>query len=269
MSSRAAWREWLSSVVGDAPIAVQRRLRIALLYAPFALAMLLVLSLLLAGFVVARMQPGAYADQLAAARASTPLVHDPLLENTGLLPVTPDGRQTFAGGAYVLNTQREGEISAWTPGTYEDVTLEVTMRYTTSFEFDQAGLILRADDASQTMLLFTIMPGGEWQLRRLSLDGYASPNWRSIERTLVDEGSRYSPVGAIHQGLDAANHLAVLMRGSAYAFFINDQYVGAYRDDGGPTSGHVGMFVDDFGGTASYTDLAIYPAPPPTLLAPI
>lgn len=270
MSSRAAWREWLSSVVGDAPSAVQRRLRIALLYVPFALAALLMLSLLLAGFAVARLQPGAYADQLAAARASTPLLHDPLSENTGLWAVTPDGSQTFAGGAYVLNAQRgRREIHAWTPDTFADVMLEITMRNTTSFDLDQAGLILRADDASQTMLLFTITPSGKWQLRRLGLDGYASHNWRSIERTLVDEGNTYSPVGAIHQGLDATNHLAVLMRGNAYAFFINDQYVGAYRDDGGPTSGHVGMFVDIFGGTASYTDLAIYPAPPSTLLAPI
>ncbi len=269
MGNRAAWRAWLSSVVGDAPAAAERRLRVTLLYLPFTLSALLTLSLLGSGFAVARLQPGAYAGQLGAARASTPLLRDPLSENTGLWPITTDGRQTFAGGAYVLNVQKGREIYAWTPNAFGDVTLEVTMRYTTDFDLDQAGLVLRANDSSQTILIFTITPSGGWQLRRLPLDGYASANLRSIERTLVDEGNIYSPVGAIHQGLDATNHLAVLMRGSSYAFYINDQYVGAYHDDGGPTSGHVGMFVDTFAGTAAYTNLAIYPAPPPTLLAPI
>jgi hypothetical protein len=87
------------------------------------------------------------------------------------------------------------------------------------------------------------------------------------EEELVYEGV-LSPVSAIRRGSDATNRLAVIMRGSSYAFFINDQFVGIYHDRG-PTTGRVGVFVDGLGDAVAFSDLAVYPAPTPSLLLPV
>jgi hypothetical protein len=167
-------------------------------------------------------QPGAYADQLAAARASGAVLSDPLTGVDGRWPVSTDGRYSYTGDAYALSSDDERAAFAWASPTFGDVTLEVTVRHTTDFDLTIAGVILRAEDATQTMLVFTLDPSGEWQLYRLPL---VSPDELDNGRELTYEGA-IVPVSAIHQGLDATNHLDVMMRGTAYAFFINDQFVG-------------------------------------------
>ncbi|HEX6818881.1 MAG TPA: hypothetical protein VF120_10935, partial [Ktedonobacterales bacterium] len=254
---------------GDAATPREKIGRAARILAPCGVAMLLALSLLASGTGLLTWQPSAYAHQLSVARASTPLLYDPLTSDAGVWPANtsdPNRSHTFSNGAYTLNSQDDYDVSALERRVIGDGVLQVTLRYTTDFDLNTAGLILRTDEASHTKLVFVITPSGEWHLYRLALDGQVN-SW-ARENQLMYEGV-LGPIGAIHQGLGATNQLAVLMRGNAYAFFINDQYVGCYRDDGGPTRGYVGMYVGSYGGIASFRDFGVFPVPPPTLLAPI
>lgn len=231
--------------------------------APSLAAASLVVALALVGSRALVLQPRLYAGQLAEARAGAPLLLDPLTKETGLWPVGsgPTGVFSYTKSGYML-TPTSGSARcgafAWAPPRFADATVAVTVRQDSTFSLSETGLIVRADGATHTLLVFAVTPSGEWHLDRYRVG--------TSEATIMDDSLRHEgsilPVDAIHQGLHATNRLAVMMRGSSYAFFINGQFVGIYRGDG-PASGHVGMYVDCISQRAIFADFAVYRTPPP------
>ena len=118
------------------------------------------------------------------------------------------------------------------------------------------GLLFRASASDHTALAFTITPSGEWHLTQFTLgaDGVLTNS-----RVLRHEGL-IGGVRSIHQGSDATNRLAVLMRGSSYTFFVNGQFAGGYWGIGMAQSGQIGVYVEGTGGAATFSDLLISPA---------
>ncbi len=229
---------------------------------------LLVIAVVVAGIGVLVYQPGAYADRLAYAQTDTPLLADSMTKPTGLWPVgtTPGGVYVFSNDGYTLTQGSECcAVYAWAPPLFRDATVEVTVHQVSEFNLSEAGLVLHANDVAHTMLVFTVTPGGEWHLKRFQLG--ANNVGTTDEQTLVYEGVLRA-VGAIHQGPNATNRLAVIMRGNSSAFFINGQFVGAYHDDG-LAIGHVGVYTDGLSQSATFTNFAVYPAPPPSPLSPV
>jgi hypothetical protein len=105
--------------------------------------------------------------------------------------------------------------------------------------------------------VFAITPSAEWHLLQFALGDDGS---LSLEHELRYEGVLFG-VGAIHQGLDATNRLAVLMHGSSYTFFVNGQFVGGYQVDDLPQSGQVGVYAGGMNGPITFSDLLISPPP--------
>src|SRR6185312_752210 len=145
------------------------------------------------------------------------------------------------------------ELSSQISGVMSDGLIEITMRQVASFDLSPSGLLFRADPTTHTALAFTITPNAEWHLEQFTLgdDGALTH-----ERELRYEGVIFG-VGAIHQGEDATNRLAVLMRGSSYTFFINGQFVGGYLASDLPQTGQVGVYTEGLGDLVVYSDLLI------------
>lgn len=229
----------------------------------------------LAGVGLLITQPRSYAARLAQTEMHAPLYADALSAPTGDWPqgAQPGGTYQYHNGAYIL-TEGNGDtccdIYAWPVRTFSGATVEVDVRQATDFDLSEAGLVLRADDASGTMLVFTLTTGGEWMVKRFHYAPHQPGT--SDEQTLLYDGA-VLPASAIHKGSGAVNELAAIVRGTSYALFINQQFAGVYHDGGlfapGPLSGHFGVYYDGLGTSASFSNFRVYPALPPSPLVPV
>jgi hypothetical protein len=177
---------------------------------------------------------------------------------------TLQGQFSFTSSGYELTSEQEYccDVFGWGPTNYADATVEVTVHQVTDFDLSEAGLVVRADDGSPSFLVFAVTPKGDWRLEwlRQSSDGEYVPETLMWDGVIV-------PVGAVHRGNDATNRLAVIMRGGAYVFFINGQVVGTYQG-AGPVATHVGVYSDGLSDSATFTNFAVYPDPPPSPFFP-
>lgn len=204
-----------------------------------------------------RYQPEYYASLPARLHAEQPLFHDALTTDTGAWTpadqtATARERFAYANGAYQLSsTASNTTIGSWAPGSYGDAAVEVTARQTGSADNDGVGLVVRADDASASMLVFAVNNTG---------------NWMFYEYHTVDGAARWSPIDDgqttfASTGDGAANQLLLLMRGSSYLYYINDHLVGSFTDDfiSTPHAGHAGVFVLNSATQGAFTGFSVYP----------
>jgi hypothetical protein len=105
------------------------------------------------------------------------------------------------------------------------------------------------------VVIFAIGPVGGWSLMRYRTWGADARHWQALAL-----GERSS---AIHIGFER-DHLLVLMRGSEYLCYANDQLVAVAHDDA-LTHRQVGLWLeqktaDDTATVGYYSHFAVYPA---------
>jgi hypothetical protein len=201
-----------------------------------------------------------YAGQLQQLEAAQPQIRDSLTSNTlGWTPTNSDTADSFAFSStgYVFVPVMCCDSNSRINGVMSDGLVEITLRQVADFDLRAAGLLFRANPTTHTALTFTITPNAEWHLEQYTL---ADDGALTRERELRYEGVIFG-VGEIHQGLDATNRLAVLMRGSSYTFFVNGRYVGGYQANNLPQTGQVGVYVSGLNGLVTFSDLLISPPP--------
>ncbi len=212
------------------------------------------------GLAAVTQQGRLYHDRLASAEGQFPLFRDSLAADDGRWPLQAgDARQgdiAFQRGAYVLTPQGDAALATWPAPTFGDAVVEVTVaQEQISYTLTGAGLVLRADDATRRMVVFTITPDGSWRLSSVRYDaGYNDSS--SIAQGDSD---------AIHRGNDATNRLSAMLRGSWCTLFINGQFVGSY-DLGVSRPGYAGVYSGGDVQRAAFTDFADYPVSPPSPL---
>lgn len=58
------------------------------------------------------------------------------------------------------------------------------------------------------------------------------------------------------------NHqLLVVIHGSEFICYVNDQFVGAVTDEGAPTTGYMGLYLNDQSAEGIYNNFAVYKEP--------
>lgn len=211
---------------------------------------------LLGGILTPPAQQWYFGGQLTRLETATTRISDPLTANTLQWTPTSDDASSdfvFTPEGYVYQPTTCCNAASLMAQSMNNGLVEVTMRQQVDFDLSDAGILFRANSASNTALAFTITPNGEWHLDLLPKQGEGSV---SDYRSLLYEGV-IGGVSAIHQGLDATNRLAVLMQGSSLTFFVNGQYVGRYVGNDVPQSGQVGVFVGSADGPVTFSDLLI------------
>ncbi len=219
------------------------------------------LVLLIAGLALPWAQQRHFGGQLAQAAIAPSALRDSLTTNALHWTPAPSDDATvpyfaFTPSGYVFNSQTCCDVSSLMARPVGDALVEVTVRQQSDFDLSAVGMLFRANASDHTALAFTITPGGEWHLTQfiLGVDGVLT-NPRELRHEGLLGGVR-----SIHQGSDATNRLAVLMRGSSYTFFVNGQFVGGYWTIGMPQPGQVGVYVEGTGGVATFSDLLISPS---------
>jgi hypothetical protein len=219
------------------------------------------LVLLIVGLALPWAQQRHFGGQLAQAAIAPSALRDSLTTNALHWTPAPSDDATapyfaFTPSGYVFNSQTCCDVSSLMARPVGDALVEVTVRQQSDFDLSAVGMLFRANASDHTALAFTITPGGEWHLTQfiLGVDGVLT-NPRELRHEGLLGGVR-----SIHQGSDATNRLAVLMRGSSYTFFVNGQFVGGYWTIGMPQSGQVGIYVEGTGGVATFSDLLISPS---------
>lgn len=231
----------------------------------FALASLGVFTLLLygGGWGLQQYQQRSYSQLPTQVHQEQPLYSDALAFADGDWPQQksstdyPTSAQFVDRTYHVSGIKNEfAEVSG--SGVYGDAAIEVTVRQLGNLSDDHAGLAIRVDDGVYEMMTFTVSAtdGTWWFSHYRYVDGTSEDDWT------VPQPAESSP--AIHRGEGAANTLLVVVRGGQYLCYINGHFVGIINDSSiRPPRGHVGLYVDDGAATGIFTNLAIYPVPPP------
>lgn len=268
----AQWRTLAPSFIappGSAEHARIVRLRAVYLWRLQALAAALLalsLALLGAGLGLLVAAPRMYGAQLTQAQRQAPIFTDTMTPATGQWTdsVIPGPPFEYFGGESEMIGDFYGNFALAAPRVRDGV-VEVTVHHFPGSQDDWGGIVLRGDQAKNRVLVFAITNDGMWALDRLALkpnsDGFGPDN------SLIRLGL-FTPVLALRQGDDAVNRLAVIMRGSDYAFFINGQYVGSYHETQ-DTGDRVGVVAEGDSMLVGFTDFAVYPAPPASPLFPL
>jgi hypothetical protein len=219
---------------------VWRRLRVlGVVLLPFLVLASVAVALMLYG-------PWYYAGLYAQAHAHRPLYTDALAAYDGDWPVTAGA--TFKGGAYQLtNGPTLNTVYMPAPRTYNDALFEVSARTNSGYELGGVGLAIQGPQLLAPLLNFWIAPDGTWWLERLPPPRPAS-----------DGVVRLSDDSAIHRGFGVSNHIAVLVRGGEFTFYVNGQYATGYQDDA-LVGGQVGLYLDPIADSGSFSDFAVYP----------
>lgn len=228
---------------------IQMRFGVQLCYA-------LALAALAAGLYFGA--PVAYGSEVSQAERSTPIFHASLRNDSNGWHTrgSDDLSLWYTGdGMHVTGCCEEFALA---PRTMSDGVVEVTLHTVSEFDFDEAGLVLRADPQTNQALYFSITPGGGWRLTRGSMHSDSG-----LSNELVYEGL-FTPVLGIHTGNDVINRLAVIMRGSTYTFFVNGRYIGSYHDNQ-IMGNRVGVYTEGTQDMSAFSDFALYPAPPTAL----
>jgi hypothetical protein len=202
---------------------------------------------------------GGLASQI---HAQAPLYSDALAADDGQWPVHPatdsaaaygyaDGEYEISGGSGVALLSR----------AYNDVAVEATVYLDVIARAQgaddptgQAGLIVRAASGTGDALIFSISRFGDW-----SLVLAPTTQLRAGQGQLLARSDPY----VLLSGAEP-HRLLVLMRGSEYTCFVNDQPV-AIVDYSGFSSRQVGLWLGKSSASGSvtegyYSHFAVYPA---------
>lgn len=211
-----------------------------------------------APLVIQTSQANTYGAQLSQAEAATPIFSDVLTQTDGSwapAPSNPSGSTTtFTANGYVLGGVSGQNVESFATQTFAGQALALSVveqQQATNSNPGGAGLILRSSADGNTIVAFFVDGAGDWVLAREEVTA-AHPNgvWTNL---LAGNNA------AIGQGPSANNTLTVLVRGTSDYCFVNGTLLGFITDDTAPTSGQVGLFVNDGAVPATFTNFAVYP----------
>ncbi|HEU5440421.1 MAG TPA: hypothetical protein VFU88_14105 [Ktedonobacterales bacterium] len=230
-----------------------------------AWAVLVLPSLLLysTGWALQRVQPRYYSALIQRIHTQQPLIADPLTTSAYRWynhHPTQDDPQFYgiANSSYELSGDDPTQyMDSWSGVWMADAAVEVTTRLRrldgAANAYNAIGVEVRVNEDPYRMVVFEVTNDGWWQLTRLKrIEGDNDASWLSI-----DEGRS----SAIHTGLNAANRLLVVMRGSHFLCFINDTFIGSYQIPSAELGGQVGMYIDDSLEIGAFNDFRVYPLP--------
>ncbi len=174
---------------------------------------------------------------------------------------SPQG-QRFADGAYQLfgtdNTQYNSAVTIGA-GTITDGVIEVTVSEHGTVGANTGegiGLLFGVAGSSDNFGAFQIHADGSWDLYNYQFDQSNPANsWDYVVGGSSD---------AIHQGIGATNTLLLFKRGKLYLLYVNNHLIETYydRDNVLPSSGVVGLYLNDDALTGDFSHLAVYPVQP-------
>jgi len=206
-------------------------------------------------------------ELLRRVHAQQPLFEDQLTYDDGKWSVGDDSKTGnsyfFSNGAYHLKGQRD-DRSMSAPGAAlfdDDVAVEATVAQkgrpassSSSAGYDGVGLILRVAANKGDFVVFFIHEEGYWSLARYHyVNGDADSDWTGL-------ASGFSK--SFTEGDGVENWMLVMMCGATYYCFVNERYLGAYRDTGPELrGGRMGLYMNISSVEGIFTNYAVYPAP--------
>ncbi len=227
-----------------------------------AMSLVSILLFAASGWGLQQFQTRLFQSYVARIHAERPLYHDALTHDDGQWPVHPpsasDGGYRFVNNSYEMTGGPENVgtapvfgLTASTAQTYEDAAIEVTVRESYGVSsYGGIGLVLRQGSDQAHTVGFSIDKTGEWTISNFDFSN-------------LDIVSGQNP--AIHTGNEATNRLLVLMRGSQYICYVNDQLVGVFYNSAPQTNAtvqdsHIALWLPDHTAVGSFSDFTIYPA---------
>jgi hypothetical protein len=159
----------------------------------------------------------------------TLIFSDPLREASSWWRNDTDGGATtcqFEGNAYHIKPQGSYFKGCYAQGTYSKFAFEVQL---TIIQGDSGGITFRdSHDRNGMFYLFSIYQDGKYDIARYAMFG-------TFEHLLP-----YGHSSAIHTGLGKPNTMAVRASGRALTFYVNEQEIQHFQDDG-YDSGSIGL----------------------------
>jgi hypothetical protein len=133
------------------------------------------------------------------------------------------------------------------PRRYGRALVEVSGRTGGDWNLGGVGFAI-SDPSLSALLTFIVAPDGSWWIGHVST---TEPYW-------TNDNSSFGDMSAIHRGFGVWNHIAVLMNGSDFTFYVNGQYATSYHDDA-LKGGEVGLYLDLSTASGDFRDFAVYP----------
>jgi hypothetical protein len=172
-------------------------------------------------------------DIYTRATRGTPVFDDPLsydANNWDIGVANGGGGCSFSGGAYHAAVQQTGYyLPCFAQGSnFSNFAYQVSMTFV---QGDEGGIIFRSDTANSKAYLFDVKSDGTYSFY------------------LTKDSSHNAPLSAgfssaFHTGLNHANLLTVVARGSDLYLYINRRFA-ASVSDGTYSSGEIGVFAGD------------------------
>lgn len=201
-----------------------------------------------------------------------PLFADSLMASDGLWYEQKPSEDDLAGMAYTPNGY---QLSGNKPGNFvlstgsqhfgDNMAYEVIATQRGALPQDGGdgvGIAFNADDIgdqADSFIEFSVGYDGGWYLMSYKyVDDRTSDNWNYI-----DQGTS----SVINKNPGDTNTLLIVVRGTQYILYINNQYITTYNDTydkGLPTSGFAGVYLDDCAMTGTFRDFNAYPVKPIT-----
>ncbi len=219
-----------------------------------------------AGWFLQRYQPHYYASLPAKIHHLHPLFADSMAGDDGKWPIhEPDSsdssRYVYENGAYHMSGGQTGYTleQQLNDAIFSDAAVEASVQQVGSTDNDGVGLLVQVDAHPSEEVAYVVSPTtGTWWLGRYNSE---SNEWDMLIDTQQSS--------AINVGPGAVNRLLVVMRGSLFLCYINNQFVGSVYDweyaDTPPGLGYVGFYVNNGGTTEGiFSNLAVYPVKPPS-----
>lgn len=216
-----------------------------------------------------RQLPAYYRTLPAQIAAATPVYRSPLTAPNTDWPlrgptVTNTTTYQYTHGGYAITGGPAGyTLEAIMRIRFGDIAVAVTVRQIGTAYNDGIGLVARSLDRGANeydKIVFMISPTkGFWTLYHYQ-PGHnnSDDNWRYL-----DGGDS----AAIHTGADAVNRLLLVLRGTEYLCYVNNQFVGRHVDttviSSSPRSGFTGLIINDDMTVGVFNDFTVYPAPAP------
>ncbi len=206
------------------------------------------------------------------AAQTTPLYLDALVAPDGhwplLTPNANDGIGTvYIGGHYQLNGTIPGKDERITSdATFGDGVYTVATTQSGIFPVGQGdgiGMIFHANTDRSEFLLMQVSYNGYWSFYHYKFISQHNPrNWAYLDGGFSD---------AVMQDSGAHNTLMVFTTNKRYDLYVNSHLVDRYKEnsyDGPlPTSGHIGLYLNEQTLIGDFNDFAVYAVPPQDIVS--
>ncbi len=180
-----------------------------------------------------------YQDLYNSATSGTPALSDPLSDNSngnGWSEGTGSNYAcVFAGGAYhASDSQKNNFLYCDAPSTdFRDFAYQVQMKI---IKGDAGGVIFRANATNNTDYVFSVGQDGSYEL-------FVCPPKATKCNSALLSGSS----GAINQGLNQTNVVAVVVKGNTITLYVNQQKIDSVTDNTF-SHGQIGVIAYDITG---------------------